>query len=82
MQTETQVRNGALLRVRTGADRVQESYASASRDAGRRAREARALGCRVVVASLGFQIGPNCNVTLVEITGNVDALPTVPTTSH
>lgn len=34
----------------------QESYETASRDAGRRAKELRALGYKVTVCSLGMQV--------------------------
>ena len=43
----------------------QEHYETASRDAGKRARELRALGYAVVVSGLGLQVTP---VGLVKMT--------------
>lgn len=47
----------------------QETYETASRDAGRRARQLRAAGYHVTVASLGMQVTPLglIRMTLVDI---------------
>jgi len=47
----------------------QESYETASRDAGRRARQLRELGYAVTVSSLGPQVTPlgSIRTTLIDI---------------
>lgn len=53
-----------LLQVNTGSW-CQESYETASRDAGRRAKQLREAGYSVIVASMGLQV---TSVGLVKLT--------------
>lgn len=50
-------------------DWCQETYETASRDAGRRAKELRAAGYRVTVSSMGAQVTPlgTIGLTMVDV---------------
>lgn len=55
----------------------QEWYETASRDAGRRARELRSLGFKVNVCGMGYQVTPvgQVKMTLVTIAHDGENIP-------
>jgi len=60
----------------------QEWYETASRDAGRRARQLRELGFSVSVCGMGSQVTSvgRVNMTLLTVhDGDMDSIPSVPT---
>lgn len=63
-----------------GFEWTQESYETASRDAGRRARQLRKAGYKVVVCAQGMQVTPVglVNMTLVDIRGNAAQMQNLP----
>jgi hypothetical protein len=67
------------LQVITSHTTCQEHYETASRDAGRRARQLRKLGYRVVSSPLGQQVTGLglVKMTMLSIVGDVTELPPV-----
>ena len=63
-----------------GYEWTQESYETASRDAGRRARQLRKAGYRVAVSPQGMQVTPVglVNMTMVDIRGNSEQMQHLP----
>ena len=59
---------------------ANEWYETASRDAGKRARELRGLGLKVSVEAMGFQVTPvgRVKMTLVSVHGTYDEIASVP----
>jgi len=59
---------------------TQENYETASRDAGRRARQLRKAGYKVIVSAQGSQVTNvgRINMTMVDIHGNFEQMSNLP----